>query len=238
MKTGPAELQNLFYDELHACDTAANLIEKFNKLQVVDKPVKLNRPEVWQYTVNSKLILIEPYIENFRKFNSNTGWVAKEEHPWVQILQALSHFSYHASGGACVLCDLQGAIYDEFVVLTDPVIMSRTAEFGATDMGPNGTQHACCDSCPRPIHCHPVHIQREHLHWTSIVLYLLANIDGVLESCLQVCRHQDVLPQAQVQRLLQQGMEYTKRPKGVLSREGGHECLHIRWKGHRPLGYG
>lgn len=140
MKTGPVELEKLFWDELHACTTAANLIEKFNNCKVVDKPVKLNRPEVWQYSANSKLILIEPYIEKFQKFNSNTGWVAKDDHPWNQILQALSHYSYHASGGACVLCDLQGAIYDEFVVLTDPVIMSRTVEFGATDMGPNGAQ--------------------------------------------------------------------------------------------------
>jgi hypothetical protein len=57
--------------------------------QVVDKPVKLNRPEVWQYAVNGKLILIEPYIENFQKFNSNTGWVAKVDHPWIKILQVL-----------------------------------------------------------------------------------------------------------------------------------------------------
>lgn len=93
---------------------------------------------MWQYPANNKLVLVEPYIEKFQKFNSNTGWTAKNENPWTKILQALSHFSYHASGGACVLCDLQGAVYDEFLVLTDPVIMSRTAEFGATDMGANG----------------------------------------------------------------------------------------------------
>lgn len=140
MKQGPVELENLFWDELHACTTAANLIEKFNKLEVVDKPIKLNRPEVWEYTANNKLMLIEPYIEAFQKFNSNTGWAAanSDGDPWVKIVQALSHFSYHASGGACVLCDLQGAVYDEFLVLTDPVIMSRTAEFGATDMGADG----------------------------------------------------------------------------------------------------
>lgn len=34
MKSGPVELENLFWDELHACTTAAHLVEKFNKLKV------------------------------------------------------------------------------------------------------------------------------------------------------------------------------------------------------------
>ena len=49
---------------------------------------------------------MEPFIENWEKFNSNTGW-NNEGTPWPRVMQALSHFSYHASAGSTVLCDLQ-----------------------------------------------------------------------------------------------------------------------------------
>ena len=40
-------------------------------------------------------MLVEPYIENFMKFNSNSG---KAEDVY-EVMQALSHFSYHHSEG-------------------------------------------------------------------------------------------------------------------------------------------
>ena len=46
-----------------------------------------------------------------------------------------SHYSYHASNGSYLLCDLQGSYSDNKFVLTDPVIHSRAGEFGATDGG-------------------------------------------------------------------------------------------------------
>ena len=43
--------------------------------------------------------LVEPFIANYEKFNSNTGWVSQKELGAVgDALQALSHFSYHDSG--------------------------------------------------------------------------------------------------------------------------------------------
>jgi hypothetical protein len=56
------------------------------------------------------------------------------------------------------LCDIQGGIYQHEVVLSDPVILSRTREYGVTDLGPKGistffSQHYCNDFC-RP-------------HWTQ-----------------------------------------------------------------------
>lgn len=84
-------------------------------------------------------------------FNSNTGWTDTTM-GWAQIMQALSHFSYHVSGGNYVLCDLQGGIYRDQVVLSDPVILSRTREYGVTDLGPDGissffSQHDCTGYC-------------------------------------------------------------------------------------------
>ena len=54
-------------------------------------------------------------------------------------MQALSHNSYHISVGKYLLCDLQGGVYKDGVVLTNPVIMSRTeGAYGPTDLGPDG----------------------------------------------------------------------------------------------------
>ena len=51
-------------------------------------------------------------------------------------MQALSHYSYHVSSGQFVLCDLQGGIYSDGAIITDPVIISRSAgTYGPTDLG-------------------------------------------------------------------------------------------------------
>ncbi len=68
-------------------------------------------------------------------------------------MQALSHFSYHATGGQFVLCDLQGGIYGNGVILTDPVILSRKGRrYGLADLGPKGisnffSKHECNEYC-------------------------------------------------------------------------------------------
>lgn len=95
--------------------------------------------------------MCEPFIQNYEKFNSNSGWVDYSE-GWGEVMQALSHFSYHVSGGFYVLCDLQGGIYQHEVVLSDPVILSRRREYGVTDLGPDGissffSNHDCNEFC-------------------------------------------------------------------------------------------
>ena len=67
-------------------------------------------------------------------------------------MQALSHFSYHSSGGRYVLCDLQGGVYRDGIVLTDPAVLSVQKEYGVTDLGPPGistffAQHTCNEFC-------------------------------------------------------------------------------------------
>jgi len=94
---------------------------------------------------------VEPFIESWQKFNSNSGWM-DDSTPWPRVMQALSHFSYHASSGRSVLCDLQGGVYSDGVVLTDPVILSRARQYGVTDLGPEGissffARHECNEFC-------------------------------------------------------------------------------------------
>lgn len=81
--------------------------------------------------------MVEPFVENWQKFNSNTGWSSTES-SWHDAMQALSHYSYHMSAGEFVLCDLQGGLYEDEVILTDPALLSRRRMYGMTDLGHEG----------------------------------------------------------------------------------------------------
>ena len=154
-----------FYDtELATVDKTLELLTAWNGAVIVSSTLRLNIPEVWTQErwfeddygneeAEEQLTLVEPFIENYVKFNSNSGWVAKDQGSWGELMQALSHFSYHISGGQFLLCDLQGGIYRDGAILTDPVIQSRTrGRFGPTDLGADGigtffARHACNKFC-------------------------------------------------------------------------------------------
>ncbi len=118
--------------------------------------------------------MVEPFINHFRKMNSNSGWRRSQD--WLDdAMDALSHFrfsdfcfyvfflvplvlkrlqSYHASGGQMVLCDIQGGWQKmrSRVLLTDPVVLSRRQLFGPADLGTDGilsffSNHVCSEYC-------------------------------------------------------------------------------------------
>ncbi|CAJ1959240.1 unnamed protein product [Cylindrotheca closterium] len=156
-KTGGV-MESHFYDtDIAASKEAIFLITKFNSKGCINKIVKVNLPEVWSFNqctrqdFAGRKVLQEPFITNYQKFNSNTGW-ADDSLPWPRVMQALSHFTYHISNGQKLLCDLQGGVYTDGVVLTDPVVMSTTREYGPTDLGSNGissffAHHVCNEFC-------------------------------------------------------------------------------------------
>ncbi|KAK4213187.1 kinase-like domain-containing protein [Rhypophila decipiens] len=142
-KTGVVFSQDFFLLDIKAVDKSLDIVNKFNEFNIASKAVVINVPEVWEFSrqassnrAGSKTVT-EPYIENYVKFNSNSGWTDSSQ-GWPEIMQALSHFSYHITGGNFVLCDLQGGIYQQHVVLSHPVILSRNREYGVTDLGPDG----------------------------------------------------------------------------------------------------
>lgn len=113
----------------------------------------INQPEVWSFKQGcradfaGKKVPQEPFIQAYQKFNSNTGW-ADESTPWPRVRRAVSHFSYHVSNGKSLLCDLQGGVYQDRVVLTDPVVMSVSRSYGPTDLRSEGinsffANHTC-----------------------------------------------------------------------------------------------
>jgi hypothetical protein len=157
-KSGAVYEDVFFKDDIKAVEQAQIIIDAFNAEGVIRQTIFLNHPGVWRFTGGSRQgqkHLVEPYIDNFQKFNSNTGMVFGNS-GWDKVMQALSHFSYHKMGGQMVLCDLQGGILNtnryKGAVLTDPVILSRTRSYGVTDLGPDGistffARHTCNEYC-------------------------------------------------------------------------------------------
>lgn len=135
--------------DLAIVDRALEIITQFNAARVIAEPIRLNVPDVWN--IDNYKVLIEPYIENMKKWNSNSGWFLGGG-GWTRVMQALSHFSYHITEGQELLCDVQGGIYENCAVLTDPVICSREERYGSTDLGRRGIQkffenHKCNEYC-------------------------------------------------------------------------------------------
>lgn len=160
-KKGAVFEQEFFESDIKAVGAALEVVEAWNELKRVKTRIRVNIPAV--FTIedcprrNGQLVLQEPYIEGFQKFNSNTGWVPfkkkDDSSRWLfQTMQALSHFSYHHSAGRWVLCDLQGGIDKTGVTLTDPVILSYNKAYGVTDLGRKGissffANHRCNHYC-------------------------------------------------------------------------------------------
>ena len=156
-KTGGVCEESFFKTDILAAERSLKLIDEFNNTNIVNQVIRMNLPQVWTFTATDgnwggKKVLQEPYIEKYQKFNSNTGW-ADDRTPWPKVMQALSHFTYHKSAGQFVLCDLQGGILRNGVVLTDPVILSRQQnQYGVTDLGIAGISnffhhHVCNEFC-------------------------------------------------------------------------------------------
>ncbi|KAJ3194917.1 hypothetical protein HDU67_004557, partial [Dinochytrium kinnereticum] len=137
---------------------ALELVNRFNSDRIINRDIWINQPEVWTFLPDSRRAgekcIVEPMIANFEKFNSNTGWTPAVSSPWIKVMQALSHHSYHTTNRALLYCDLQGGVYPDGFVITDPVIMSATQEYGPTDLGPLGistffSRHQCNEFCNR-----------------------------------------------------------------------------------------
>lgn len=160
-KSGGVYEATFFDTELAVVAKTLELLAQWNGHGFITETVRLNSPEVWPFKASQgptaaarrgQLHLVEPYSEGFRKFNSNTGWTSRDGSDWDAKMQALSHWSYHATAGQFLLCDLQGGVYRDGAILTDPVVQSRSRGFGPTDLGPEGIStffagHTCNAFC-------------------------------------------------------------------------------------------
>ncbi|KAJ6497436.1 kinase-like domain-containing protein [Mycena sanguinolenta] len=151
-KTGSVYEAYYFEEELNIIRRTQRVVDAWHAQRIIDRDIFLNTPSIWYYTDTGVNALVEPMIENFEKFNSNTGWASISGGAWSEAMQALSHFSYHNSGGQFLLCDLQGGAYSDGYILSDPVIMSQNQNCGPADLGPDGIRsffqrHRCGSFC-------------------------------------------------------------------------------------------
>jgi hypothetical protein len=93
--------EDKYYDlDIKAMKKARYFVEEWNKRNYIDKPIRINIPEIWFFddTCADKWkrskVMIEPHIKDYIKFNSNSG-AAMTGSKWHRVMQALSHFSYH-----------------------------------------------------------------------------------------------------------------------------------------------
>ncbi len=142
LKQGTASSSDEFAFEIKAVDKAQEIVKQYNQIYNPSVPFSINfLPEVLQLQDRGRdacLVLCEPFIEDCHKFNSNSGWYC-EYKVYHRLAQAFSHFSYHITAGNYLVCDLQGGFEDEKeIALSSPAILSRTGEFGDTDLGIDG----------------------------------------------------------------------------------------------------
>ncbi|EFA77644.1 protein serine/threonine kinase [Heterostelium album PN500] len=97
---------------------------------------------------------VEKLIEGeYQKFNSNHGWLRKDEDGMNEIIQTFSHWTYQASKGKAMVVDIQGVKIDKGYLLTDPAIHCiNVRRFGATNLGKPGMikffdTHKCNKHC-------------------------------------------------------------------------------------------
>jgi len=118
--------------ELKLIDKALEIIHRFNQIYTISSAIrplrlKLNVPILKGVCFiddpdEELKALVEPFIENYRKFDKSDD--NAEDSIVAELVDALSHFSYQATGGHLVLCDLRGGIDHQRneIVLTHPVV--------------------------------------------------------------------------------------------------------------------
>ena len=112
-KSGSVHERHYFKEEMNIIKLAQKMLDDWAATNSINSKIVLSTPEIWTYEDSKTLCLVEPFIENYEHFNSNTGWAPVSGNTWTDAMQALSHFSYHKSSGQFLLCDLQGGAYQD-----------------------------------------------------------------------------------------------------------------------------
>jgi hypothetical protein len=86
------------------------IIDEWNQGHFSSISISLLNYEVNSHDIGGHVVeaVTEAFLPLVRKFNSNSGWVSQSNQYPNEIVQSLSHYSYHSTGGLLVLCDIQG----------------------------------------------------------------------------------------------------------------------------------
>eukprot|EP00035_Acanthoeca_spectabilis_P000368 m.72847 g.72847 ORF g.72847 m.72847 type:complete len:297 (-) comp10169_c0_seq1:61-951(-) len=141
------------------------------------------------------LVFVEPYLDgSWDKFFNNFGWFNPRR---TITLEAFAHFSWAASGGQVLLCDLQGVRSKGSYLLTDPAICSQVeGACGPTDWGIKGQReffmrHECsslCNKLPRLCAVNPAAMRRTMDRGTSFTQVMSTDARARKEAADRVIR--------------------------------------------------
>ena len=143
--------------ELKVYKKGKELVDEWNKLELINKKYVLEEPElstVRRGSSNFKTnewIFIETYLEGeWEKWNNNGGFVHKKS----ASIQAFCHWTYHYTDGDVLFCDAQGVRAEYKYYITDPALHSKWQEYGDTDLGTDGFEyffntHICNEFCDK-----------------------------------------------------------------------------------------
>lgn len=151
---------------------AQEMATAFNSLTNTSRPITYSDVHVMQVTGGAQLdrppklneyVTCEDYIPgNFTKWCNNYGYIGTGS----SSLPAFMHWSWWYTDGEEMVADLQGVQRGDAYLLTDPVIMSLSQTYGATDTGVEGmamfflhhtTCNSFCSNLPKPT---PAHFHR------------------------------------------------------------------------------
>ena len=142
-------------------EEAEKLAKDFNNSLKPSHPISFTEVKVHivieqPYTSGPRLneyVIVEDFIPgNFKKWCNNYGFISQEAKSTAITMPAFMHWSWVHTGGEMMVADLQGVRTDDGYTLTDPVILSTSGTYGATDMGIEGMamfflHHECNGIC-------------------------------------------------------------------------------------------
>jgi len=151
-------------------EEAQELAKGFNTFSGTDRPIRFtevvvvkcvykknpsnpNGPRLDEYCTTEDYLYGE-----FKKWVNNYGICSDEALNTATTMPAFMHWSWYYTKGEKMIADLQGVRSSKAYTLTDPVILSLSGEYGATDMGVEGMAlfflfHKCnsfCKKLPKP----------------------------------------------------------------------------------------
>jgi hypothetical protein len=131
---------------------AQGLADEFaSKVWKLNKPFLFVTPKVFRVVSGcgrvwaNDRVLVEPLLPGkWLKWSNNYGYVNTQA-PGVNrgaVVQAFSHWTYHRSGGAEILVDIQGThgAKGEQYTFTDPAFVTRKGRTSPADMGQAGIE--------------------------------------------------------------------------------------------------
>ena len=150
-------------------EEAQKMANGFNAFSKTNYPIKFTEMDVMPVLSRGDLegtprvgesVIVEEYIKgNFKKWCNNYGFISQEAETTAISMPAFMHWSWWKNNGQVMIADLQGVKQENGYLLTDPVILSDSDQYGCTDMGVEGmamffTKHRCnsfCQKLPAPM---------------------------------------------------------------------------------------